>query len=111
MGFVALLTALAALTGCWPRTCADIGDADRRDACYVKAVLDAAEKDQLEAAVYALERLESPMVRSYATDKLIAAAPTGLNLPRVEQLCRALSGAHAESCMKSWTRPHLWSRE
>ena len=111
MGFLVTIAALAALQGCWPRTCADIGDGDERDACYVKAVLDAAEKDQLEAAVYAIERIESPMVRSYATDKLIAAAPTGLTLPRAEQLCRALSGSHGESCMKSWTRPHLWTRE
>lgn len=85
-----------------------MSEADRRDWCYYERVVTLADQSQLEPALTALGQIDSVMVRAFATERLISVAPEGLTVQRAEGLCNSLDEPHRTSCVKSWSRPHLW---
>lgn len=101
---------LALATACKRSDCESMTELDRQDWCFHGRATSATEKGDLDAAILAIGEIDSPMVRALATEQLISAAPTGLDVQKAEQLCNALQEPHRSSCVKSWTRPHLWSK-
>ena len=106
--FVLLLSFVAA--GCKSTDCPNIAGDDDRDWCYYDRVVAGAAQADLDGALESLQRIQSPMVRAFATARLITAEPPGLTVQHAENLCNQLVDPHKDSCIKSWSRPHLWNR-
>lgn len=99
----------APLSGCGERDCAQQRDEAKRDWCYYERSAGAAQDGQLDAAVADIRAIQAPLVRAFAIDQLVAAAPRGLSLALAEELCNTLPAPHQDSCLRSWARPHLWN--
>lgn len=102
--------ALILLSGCGDRDCATISGADERDWCYHEVVVREAKADRLETALASLEHIQAPMVRGFAIQELMAANVKGMHKEQAEALCRTLPSNQIESCLRTWSRPHLWSQ-
>jgi len=105
---------LLALAGAWgcnsKKDCTTIADATAKDWCYFEEATSAAEDDELSTAVTAVQQIQDQMVRSAAIDKVIMAGPDGLDQTTVQNLCNQVQRPYADTCMRTWNRPHLWQQ-
>ena len=101
---------LGALPACPSSDCASKPTADERDWCYHAASVEHAKRDELQPALEALNQIQAPMVRTFAVQQLMVAAPKGMTKEQAESLCRSLGGSEADICMRTWSRPHLWEK-
>ncbi|MDP6932466.1 MAG: hypothetical protein QGG40_06090 [Myxococcota bacterium] len=111
LGFRLLWVACVLLgftSGCGTENCAEKAQAAERDWCRYEQVVDSAGSERLEEALAILAVMETPMVKAAAVDKLITAAPPGLDSARAQSLCQELPQPHHRACIQTWSRPHLW---
>ncbi len=106
--WVATLWSGALASGCGARDCAALQVADERDWCYHGQAIDLAKDKRTEEAIAALSSIQAPMVRSFATEKILTDASSGFTQQQAEGLCKALVEPYGTSCMRAWSRPHLW---
>ena len=92
-----------------PSNCAALDEVADKDSCYFERTVAAAEADDLDGALAALEAITEPAARSFATEKILVARPTGLTMERANTLCAALEPTAAAACLRYHSRPHLWS--
>jgi len=89
--------------------CAALAKLEAQDSCYFERTVKAAEADDLDGALAALEAITAPAARSFATEKILVARPTGLTMERANALCTALDPTAAAACLRYHSRPHLWA--
>ena len=102
--------ALILLAGCGQKDCAKVANADDRDWCYHEVVVQEAKANHLDLSLTALGQIQAPMVRAFAIQELMVADPKGMHKEQAEALCRTLPTNQVESCLRTWSRPHLWSQ-
>ena len=107
LSFVPLLLTL--VSGCGAPDCASKSDANARDWCYHDRALAKLKDGQLDPALADVGAIESPLVRAFATNELLAAGPKGMTASMAQTLCDKLPHPNRDSCEKTWTRPHLWT--
>ena len=47
---------------------------------------------------------------AFAIQELMVADHKGMHKEQAEALCRTLPTNQIESCLRTWSRPHLWSQ-
>ena len=99
---------LLSLTGCGGSDCAELVDSLERDWCLYERASVAASKNDLHGAMGAIQTIQDVTVRAAAADKLIMAAPTGLNAQGAGDICQTLPEPQSSNCIRTWSRPHLW---
>ena len=90
--------------------CAELDEIGDRDACFYDRAVACAEADDLECATRALDDIHDPTMRSFATEKVMVVAPSGLTPEIAGALCTALDKTAAAACLRNYSRPHLWTR-
>lgn len=110
-----LLNIIAALFfpfvgGCGSGDCASKATADEQDWCYHASAVEHARRDELQPSLDDLAKIQAPMVRAFAVQELMVAAPRGMSKEQAEGLCRSLASDQSEACMRTWSRPHLWEK-
>lgn len=106
---IILVLFLFAAAGCGEKDCASMADLNERDWCFHELTVKHAKADQLEPALAAVTQIQAPMVRAFAIQELMVAGPKGMSKERAEALCRTLQDNQIESCLRTWSRPHLWN--
>lgn len=99
------------LQGCGAKPCAEIASADERDWCWHGQAIELAGQGNLDGAIQALDGIQAPMVRSFATEKILTDPRSGLSQFQAEALCKELVEPYSTSCLRAWSRPHLWSAQ
>lgn len=108
---LALAAGLALTAGCGSKKdCAAEVDATARDWCWFEQASKAAQDDELQEAVTAVQQIQDPMVKSSAVDKVIFADPSGLDQTIVQRLCSQVEPPYDTTCLRTWNRPHLWEK-
>ena len=96
------------LSACGGADCSQLADAKERDWCFYEKASTAAQKDDLHGAMGSIQAIQDVTVRAAAADKLIMAAPSGLSAQGAGDICQTLPEPQSSSCIRTWSRPHLW---
>lgn len=96
------------VAGCGGSRCEDLGDTDKRDWCFHEAAIQQAAGGDMEGAKGHLAKIEAPMVKAFATEKILTAASGALTQQQAEGMCRDLAAPYSDNCLRTWSRPHLW---
>lgn len=107
---LALLSLLSFHTGCGEQACDEVEDADKRDWCFHEAAIASAEQSRMEEALSALNEIQAPMVKAFATERILTGAASGLSMQQAEAMCRSLPEPYLGNCLRTWSRPHLWTK-
>lgn len=103
-----LISPLVLAVSCGERDCAKISVVDERDWCLHERAVARAQRGTLDLALSDLGAIQAPMVKAFATEKILTTAPAGISHQQAESLCKSLSEPYASSCLRTWSRPHLW---
>lgn len=105
-----LFGALVWVTACsTTRDCATLDKPADRDWCWYEVAVAAAEADDLPKVNEAVQKIEEPMVRSAAVNKVLSLDPQGLDEKSAITMCDALIETDQKTCINTWKRPHLWT--
>lgn len=96
------------VSACEDPKCEDIQDTDKRDWCYHESAIRQAAGGDMDGAQSTLAKIEAPMVRAFATEKILTSAEGALTQQQAEAMCRGLAEPYSENCLRTWSRPHLW---
>lgn len=107
---VVVVTLVMGIAGCGRGDCSAKPAGDERDWCYHGQAISLAGEKRTEEALQTLEHIEAPLVRAMATEKILTDSPAGITQQQAEALCRALPEPHGSSCLRAWSRPHLWNK-
>lgn len=96
------------VSACGSSRCEDMPDADQRDWCYHEAAIKQATGGDIPGAKGTLSKIEAPMVKAFATEKILTSAVGALTQQQAEAMCRDLAAPYSDNCLRTWSRPHLW---
>jgi hypothetical protein len=84
-------------------------DSERRDWCYYEVATAQAGRGEIPAVKDTITKIQGPMARAAAINKVFSLSPTGLSHEDAMAMCGTLSGQERDVCMNTWSRPHLWT--
>ena len=107
---VCLMAVTVSACGSKEKDCASLEAGDPRDYCWFDRAAKDAERNDLAAARQSLLEISNLSIKAMATEKVIFAAPDGLDQATVRDLCGQLPQPNSASCLRTYNRPHLWEK-
>ena len=104
----AALACLVWALGCRSVPCEQQSPGDERDTCWFEQVSQQANAGQFQEAATLIARIESPLIRFAAIQRLTVHRYEGFDLKTLRGLCSGLPNDLRDKCTETCNRPHLW---